>query len=80
MENIPDSPEGILLESLLEGMNQYYSEECFYGHKKRRLIKQTPLFNYTVKFIRSHLRTLHSARPTLASLPFAIFKYCPLKV
>lgn len=24
-ENIPDSPEGILLESLLEGMNQYYS-------------------------------------------------------
>ena len=32
MENIPDSPEGIILESLLEGMNQYYSEECFYGH------------------------------------------------
>ena len=32
MENIPDSPEGILLESLLEGMNQYYSEDCFYGH------------------------------------------------
>ena len=26
MENIPDTPEGILLESLLEGMNQYYSE------------------------------------------------------
>ena len=32
MENIADSPEGILLESLLEGMNHYYSEECFYGH------------------------------------------------
>ena len=32
MENIPDSPEGILLESLLEGMNQYYSADCFYGH------------------------------------------------
>ena len=32
MENIPDSPEGIILESLLEGMNQYYSAECFYGH------------------------------------------------
>lgn len=32
MENIPDSPEGIILESLLEGMNQYYSVECFYGH------------------------------------------------
>lgn len=27
MENIPETPEGILLESLLEGMNQYYSEE-----------------------------------------------------
>lgn len=32
MENIPDSPEGIILESLLEGMNQYFSSECFYGH------------------------------------------------
>ena len=32
MENIPDTPEGIILESLLEGMNVYYSEECFYGH------------------------------------------------
>lgn len=26
-ENIPDTPEGIILESLLEGMNQYYSAE-----------------------------------------------------
>ena len=26
-ENIPVSPEGILLESLIEGLNQYYSEE-----------------------------------------------------
>ena len=33
-ENIPDSPEGILLESLLEGMNQYYSEEL--AQKTRR--------------------------------------------
>ena len=32
MENIPDTPEGIILESLLEGMNQYFSLECFYGH------------------------------------------------
>lgn len=32
MENIPDSPEGIILESLLEGMNQYFSAEYFYGH------------------------------------------------
>ena len=27
VENIPETPEGILLESLLEGMNQYFSEE-----------------------------------------------------
>jgi len=27
MENIPDSPEGIILESVLEGLNQYYSME-----------------------------------------------------
>ncbi len=27
MENIPDTPEGILLESLLEGLNEYYSLE-----------------------------------------------------
>ena len=27
MENIPDSPEGALMESVLEGFNQYYSEE-----------------------------------------------------
>ena len=26
-ENIPDTPEGVILESLLEGMNQYYSME-----------------------------------------------------
>ena len=27
MENITDSPEGIIIESLLEGMNQNYSAE-----------------------------------------------------
>lgn len=27
MENIPETPEGILLESLLEGMNEYFSKE-----------------------------------------------------
>jgi DNA invertase Pin-like site-specific DNA recombinase len=27
MENIPDTPEGIILESLLEGMNMYFSAE-----------------------------------------------------
>lgn len=38
MENIPDSPEGILLESLLEGMNQYYSEEL--SQKTKRGMKR----------------------------------------
>lgn len=39
MENIPDSPEGILLESLLEGMNQYYSEEL--SQKTKRGLRET---------------------------------------
>ena len=34
MENIPDSPEGIILESLLEGMAEYYSVEL--AQKVRR--------------------------------------------
>ena len=41
MENIPDSPEGILLESLLEGMNQYYSEEL--SQKTKRGMNETRL-------------------------------------
>lgn len=32
IENIPETSEGVLLESLLESMNQYYSADCFYGH------------------------------------------------
>ena len=53
MENIPDSPEGILLESLLEGMNQYYSAEYFYGHNPKKIYnkilnKKQPLC-YTVE-------------------------------
>ncbi len=43
MENIPDSPEGILLESLLEGMNQYYSAEYFYGHNLKKDYKKQSL-------------------------------------
>jgi len=39
MENIPDSPEGIILESLLEGMNQYYSAEL--AQKVRRGMHET---------------------------------------
>ena len=39
MENIPDSPEGVLLESLLEGINQYYSEEL--SQKTKRGLRET---------------------------------------
>ena len=39
MENIPDTPEGIILESLLEGMNQYYSTEL--AQKVSRGMKET---------------------------------------
>lgn len=41
MENIPEGPEGILLESLLEGMNQYYSEEL--SQKTKRGMNETRL-------------------------------------
>ena len=41
MENIPDTPEGIILESLLEGMNQYYSAEL--SQKVKRGMKETRL-------------------------------------
>ena len=38
-ENIPDSPEGIILESMLEGMAEYYSVEL--AQKVRRGQKET---------------------------------------
>ena len=41
MENIPDTPEGIILESLLDGMNQYYSAEL--SQKVKRGMKETRL-------------------------------------
>ena len=41
MENIPDSPEGIILEALLEGMNQYFSAEL--SQKVKRGMKETRL-------------------------------------
>ena len=57
MENIPDTPEGIILESLLEGMNQYYSAEL--SQKIRRGLHENRTkglysggfipFGYTVK-------------------------------
>lgn len=31
-EYIPDTPEAIIFEGMLEAMAQYYSVECFYGH------------------------------------------------
>ncbi len=39
MENIPEGPEGIILESLLEGMNQYYSAEL--SQKVKRGMRET---------------------------------------
>lgn len=55
MELIPDNPEGILLESVLEGINQYYSAEL--SQKVKRGIKEslakgkypfgTPPFGYS---------------------------------
>lgn len=44
MENIPDTPEGIILESLLEGMNQYYSAEL--AQKVKRGMHETRLKGY----------------------------------
>lgn len=38
-ENIPEGPEGIILESLLEGMAEYYSAEL--SQKVRRGLKET---------------------------------------
>jgi DNA invertase Pin-like site-specific DNA recombinase len=39
MENIPDTPEGIILESLLEGMAEYYSAEL--SQKVTRGMRET---------------------------------------
>lgn len=41
MENIPDTPEGIILESLLEGMAEYYSAEL--SQKVKREMNETRL-------------------------------------
>lgn len=38
-ENIPNTPEGTILESLLEGMSQYYSEEL--SQKVKRGMRET---------------------------------------
>ena len=50
MENIPDSPEGIILEALLEGMNQYFSAEL--SQKVQRGLKESyRKGNYTGGFV-----------------------------
>ena len=41
MENIPDTPEGIILESLLEGMAEYYSAEL--SQKVKRGMRESRL-------------------------------------
>lgn len=41
MENIPDTPEGIILESLLEGMAEYYSAEL--SQKVKRGLNESRL-------------------------------------
>ncbi len=50
MENIPDTPEGIILESLLEGMAEYYSAEL--SQKVRRGMNETRIKgNFTGGFL-----------------------------
>ncbi len=44
MENIPDTPEGIILEALLEGMNQYYSADL--AQKVMRGMRENRLKGY----------------------------------
>ena len=50
MENIPDSPEGIILESLLEGMAEYYSAELS-QKVKRGLRESRSKGNFTGGFV-----------------------------
>ena len=44
MENIPDSPEGIILESLLEGMGQYFSVDL--SQKVKRGMRENRIKGY----------------------------------
>lgn len=46
MENIPDTPEGVLMESLLEGMNEYYSKEL--SQKVRRGLHESRSKGYFI--------------------------------
>lgn len=46
-ETIAEGSEGILLESVLEGMAEYYSAECFYGHNISKKRRRTHLLLFT---------------------------------
>ena len=56
-ENIPETPEGVILESLIEGLNEYYSLELaqkvsrsFYDRRKRgQFLGGRPPYGYIVK-------------------------------
>lgn len=56
-ENIPETPEGVILESLIEGLNEYYSLELaqkvsrsFYDRRKRgQFLGGRAPYGYTVK-------------------------------
>ena len=66
-ENITDDASGILIEGVLESMAEYYSAECFYGHKNMPLQKfgqllgcisnRRPFFNYNGKVIPIELKS-----------------------
>lgn len=45
MENIPDTPEGIILEGLLESMNQYFSAEL--SQKTKRGMRENRIKGYS---------------------------------
>ena len=53
MENIPDTPEGIILESLLEGMAEYYSAEL--SQKVKRGMNETRLKGNFTEIGRAHV-------------------------
>ena len=63
MENIPHTPEGTLLESLLEGINQYYSEEL--SQKTKRGMNEKRL---TGNFIGGNINFGYSLKPVFSEI------------
>jgi len=72
-ENIADGPEGIILESMLEGMAEYYSaelsEKVIRGHTENALKCKynggTPTFGYTITLIDEPEAFLHPPQARL---------------